>query len=277
MTIAAAFAYRGGILLCSDTQQEGGTTKIHGAKIGVGKCPGGTLAFAFAGNTRFAKSAIQKSVVRARKTEPERTIEQLEVVLDREYNRAVYKHPDYGKNDAIPYQLLICYWERSSGKTSLFVTNDHIMQGCFERFQAIGFGFELANVLARPFMYDSMGEEECLILAAYVLARVKENVPGCGGESQFVAVRDNGEYEMVAGIKLDQIATVAAAYDKAAHSLLFSMVQDEGIFQESLDGFAGTSRATRTFWAHLRKTNPEAESGPLWTIGDPSRPPPSQG
>ena len=44
-------------------------------------------------------------------------------------------------------------------------------------------GFELANVLVRPFSGDSLSERDTLILAAYTLAQVKHNVPGCGGES----------------------------------------------------------------------------------------------
>jgi 20S proteasome alpha/beta subunit len=190
MTIAAGFVHKDGVLLCSDTQQEGGAIKIHSPKIGVFNCPGGKLGFALAGNVRFAISTIQTCAQQLRQTEASNTISVLEAVLDREYRRLVYQHPDYGKDESIPYWLLISFWSSQSNTTSLFMTEGHALVSSFESFQAIGSGFELATVLARPFIYDEMKEEESLILAAYVLARVKDNVPGCGGDSQFVSMKN---------------------------------------------------------------------------------------
>ena len=85
----------------------------------------------------------------------------------------------------------------------MFVTTEHTMSSCFDRFQAIGIGFELANVLARPFAFDDMSEEGPIALAAYILSQVKDNVPGCGGISQFVSMRNDGtvspEWSLVRG------------------------------------------------------------------------------
>lgn len=260
MTIAAGFVYSGGILLCSDTQQEGGLIKLHGPKIAHFECPYGRIGFAMAGHMNFARSAVQHCQAGLATVEPKDTISTLETILEREYRRAVYTHPDYGKDDGIPYWLIVSLWSRVAKTTALFYTQDHMMESCFERFHAIGSGFELANVLARPFIFDQMNEDDALIHGAYVLARVKDCVAGCGGESQFVAMRDDGTIDPIAQINLDQIADVAAAYDKAAHSLLFSMGgEGDEDFNRALDVFGSQARGTRDYWRKLRRLRPASQ------------------
>jgi hypothetical protein len=280
MTIAAGFIHSGGIILCSDTQQEGGAIKFHGPKIGCFKCPGGNVAIALAGNVRFAISAIQKCEFHLATVSAKDTISELEAVLEREYRRVVYDHPDYGKpgkEESLGYELLISYWQKSSSTTSLFITHDHVMESCFERVQAIGSGMELATVLARPFAYALLGEEQALILAAYVLARVKANVPGCGGDSQFVTMRNDGTGSMVAQLKLDRIAEIAAAYDKSAHTLLFAMTSDDDEeFTQAVDGFILQAKLIRYSWLDVRRATPTGQSVALWTTPDLISPPASQ-
>jgi hypothetical protein len=84
MTIAAGFVCREGILLCADTEQTAWAMKLHGSKLGHFACPGGIIAFAYAGNTRFAFSAIQKLQKRLQGIPPEDTLSEVEKVLDRE-------------------------------------------------------------------------------------------------------------------------------------------------------------------------------------------------
>lgn len=276
MTIAAGYVYGGGVLLCSDTQQEGGVIKVHGSKMGHFECPGGRVAIAFAGNARYAISAIQKCSNALGSTPAEDTVSVLEHVLDKEYRRTVYEHPEYTTNEELGYSLLISFWQRSTGTTSLFVTQEHVLMSSFESFQAIGSGFELATILSRPFMSDAIGEEEALILAAYVLARVKENVPHCGGDSMFISMRNDGSVEFAQNVSLDQIANIASTYDKAAHELLFSMVRnDETSFPTALGKFIATADTLKTFWRRARATQ-AARSALQSTTRDPQSPQPSQ-
>src|SRR5689334_18082767 len=87
MTIAAGFVCRDSVLLCADTEYRGWATKSHHAKIGSFDCPGGQVAFALAGNTAFAWSAIQKLKKRLEATPPSETITIAERVLEKEYRR----------------------------------------------------------------------------------------------------------------------------------------------------------------------------------------------
>lgn len=105
-TTIAGFVYKDGILLCSDTQQEGGAIKIHASKIGLFECLAGKFAFAFAGNVRFAISAIQQCRQALHEVEADAAVSTLRDVLEREYQRVVYQHPDNEKDyGAIAYQL----------------------------------------------------------------------------------------------------------------------------------------------------------------------------
>src|ERR1017187_2016157 len=277
MTIAAGFVYRNGILLCSDTQQEGGVIKLHRPKIGLFECPGGKFGFALAGNVQFAISAIQKCASVLMATDAANTIATLEALLEHEYRRHVYDHPDYHTNENLGYSFLISFWSRSSNTTSLWFTDEHALDSSFESFHAVGSGFELATILARPFIYDTLDQEQALVLAAYVLARVKDNVPGCGGDSRFVVLRNDGTCEMVLGLKLDQIADIAATFDKSAHALLFAMTQDNPEeFARALDAFCGVTKLTRDFWLRVRKSTPVGQPYPLLTTADqlPQQPSP---
>jgi 20S proteasome alpha/beta subunit len=273
MTIAAGFVYKDGVLLCADTQQEGGAIKFDRPKIGLFECPGGKVAFALAGNVQFAMSAIQKCADGLKVTEPQNTITTLEAILEHEYRRHVYDHPRYKEDDALGYSFLICFWPSGSEATSLFVTHEHALDSCFERFDAVGSGLELAYILARPFIYHLMSEEDALILAAYVLARVKSAIPGCGGDSQFVVLRNDGTCQLVLGIKLDQIADIATKFDKAAHLLLFAMNQDsDEAFQQAIDSFSHVAKSTRAFWKSQRLSGPAEQLYPLLTTTGYSRP-----
>jgi hypothetical protein len=276
MTIAAGFWHRNGVLLCSDSQQEGGSTKIYGPKIGFFECPGGKIGIAFAGNVRLALSAIDHCSSRLKSVPPSDTVAELDAELETCYRRAVFSHPLYGKDEALGYSLLISFWDRGRQASSMFVTQEHTMSACYDRFQAIGIGFELANVLARPFAFDEMEEEEVLALAAYVLAQVKENVPGCGGISQFIAMRNDGAVSPRLSIVTEQIEDIAARYDKAAHRLLFSMIgSGDMAFNEAMLEFGNTARDLKDAWRKARDSNPEVSRYLLLTKDVPSRPQPS--
>lgn len=277
MTIAAGFVHKDGVLLCSDTQQEGGATKFHGPKVGVTDIPYGKIAFAFAGHCDFATTAIQSCVSRLRKVSAADTINALTVVVEAEYRRLVFNHPCFLTDPGIPYWLLISLWQRSTKSTSLWVTQEHSLHSCFEFFRPVGIGTDLANVIVRPFIGDDLTEEGVMALAAYMMARVKDTVSGCGGVSQYIAIRNDGIASSLISIPLEEIEKVAAAYDKAAHSLLLSMNGDDGVrFEAELEQFSNNARNVRELWSKIRKTNPEVRQYLGSTRPDQSSQQPSQ-
>ena len=275
MTIAAGFPHADGVLLVSDPQQEGGTTKYYGPKVGFAEIPFGKIACAFAGHAVFATTAIQSCVAKLQNTPPKDTISDLAGVVEREYRRLVFQHPDYGKDYDLQYWLLISLWSRERKETSLWVTQEHALQSCFG-FQAIGSGLDLANVIVRPFTGYQMTEENALILAAYMMAMVKANVSGCGGESQFVSMRNDGSVPVVISMNLDEIEVVAAAYDKAAHTLLFAIADDDQAnFEQAIAQFSAQARMVRQHWKTIKTANPAILEHLQSNTADPSPPPPS--
>jgi len=103
MTIAAGFLHSGGVLLCADTQHEAGAMRVHAAKIGTFDCPGGKVGFAFAGNSAFAISVIQKCSKKLRSVPPEETLEELDNLLAEEYRRLAFDHPNHATDWTLQY------------------------------------------------------------------------------------------------------------------------------------------------------------------------------
>ena len=61
MTVAAGLLCKEGVLLCADTLQLDWETKSQECKIHSFDFPGGKVAFAYAGNSRFSISAVQSA------------------------------------------------------------------------------------------------------------------------------------------------------------------------------------------------------------------------
>ena len=188
MTIAAGFFHRDGIVLCSDTQQETGMAKFHGPKVAVTDIPFGKIAFAFAGHSDFATTAIQSCSTRLADVSPEDTVHVLADVVESEYRRLVFSHPCFDTDPSLWYGLIVALWEESKKSCSLWVTQEHSLHSCFEPFRAIGTGTDLANLIIMPFIDDQLSESKALTLMAYMMARAKDTVAGCGGISQYMAI-----------------------------------------------------------------------------------------
>ncbi|MBV9762597.1 MAG: hypothetical protein JO340_18700 [Acidobacteriaceae bacterium] len=298
MTIAAALSYEGGALLCSDTQYEEGASKTHGPKIGHFVCPGGRIGFAMAGNAAFATSAIQKASKRVRKAKPEHVLEELEDGLEAEYRRVVLAHPDHKSDWTLPYWFIISYWSASENKTWLFATQETTLRALHAGYECIGIGKDLATYLLAPsFVTGIQSEADALIIAAYMLARVKNSVSGCGGSSQLLVMRNDGTFELVDSFPLDRFAFNSGWYDFNARQLLIAATHRDLTteqFEHHINILAASARHVRAAWQqdsdvkdkfieHFRRKAeglPNPTEGPQYpesTIGDLSHPPPLQG
>lgn len=249
MTIAAGVLHRDGILLCADTQQESGAMKVYGPKVGSFPCPGGRVAFAFAGNVAFASSAVSKCSYRMESAPSGDFFRKLEETLDKEYRRVVFAHPSY-PDWTLAYSLILAIWSGSHG-VKLFVTHENTLREVSTGHQCIGMGQELGHYLAGLSFAPNMREQDALLLAAYMLARVKDHVPGCGGPSQFLALRNDGTVSPIASVTLEHIERNAKPYEFLARSLLFAAADGElsdEQFEEQLNAFIQYLRTARTSW-----------------------------
>ena len=290
MTIAAGILHSGGVLLCADTQHEAGAMKIHAPKIGHFDCPGGKIGFAFAGNSAFAISAIQKVSRKLQAASPKDTIGEIEKTLEKEYRRVVFAHPNQSTDWTLPYWLIVAYCEPDRG-VSLFATQEVTVRSVVDS-ECIGIGRDLANYLVRPWYQPGMTESDALLLAAYMLSQVKRHVPGCGGQSQFLSIRNNGTIGFCSSINLEHIEHHSSSYDVLAHRLLFAMasVGDEAEFEMVLKEFTSRVRLMRSGWkeiesqrdslfdvlSRMREFRKANQSTPESTICDSSSQPPSR-
>jgi hypothetical protein len=89
MTIAAGFVYRNGALLCADTEVSGWSMTVYASKLMHFSCPGGKIGMAYAGNSGFAISTMQKCERRLQDVPAQDTLREIERIVDREYRKTV--------------------------------------------------------------------------------------------------------------------------------------------------------------------------------------------
>lgn len=173
---------------------------------------------------------------------------------------------------------------------SLFATQENTLRSIVDS-ECIGIGRDLANYVIRPSHVPDISEGEATLLAAYTLARVKRHVPGCGGTSQFLAMRHDGKVDFVNSLSLEQIELDAEAFDIFSRKLLFA-TSDEAIddaeFERKLKLFGDHLRHLRREWKNYKnmprfqalgkfRTNPsEGQQAPESPKPDPQSRPASQ-
>jgi len=249
-------------VLCADTQQESLAMRLQSPKVGMFDAASGKIGFAFAGNVQFATAAIQKCADKLRPiSDPDLVIPEVERVLDRYYRKTVYAHPDRHYNQSLDYEFLIAFKHPTRG-SYLFATHGTTLRSIVS-FECIGIGMELGRYLAAPTYNHLMSESQVLRIASYTMSRVKAYVPGCGGETIFIVLRNNGESGFVQasatpfstapspGNEVWQIESMAEQFDRMAQTLLFATadnsLSDED-FQGHLNAFVFSMVTSRSLW-----------------------------
>lgn len=214
---------------------------------------------AYAGNRAFALSAIQKCERKLKGSPPAETFSEIERLVDREYRRTVLSHPGYATDPTLPYYLIIAFRSVSS-EVSLYVTEQTTIRRV-EGYECIGIGDSLAHYLIRPDFRAEDNERRVLQLATFMLACVKDSVPGCGGLSQFLAIRKDGAVKNLystSGSPSVSLATntewlerYSKGYDSFARSLLYAIPNpdiSDAEFDARLERFKSEMLRLRTDW-----------------------------
>jgi 20S proteasome alpha/beta subunit len=257
MTIAAGFVCDDSVLLCADTLYSG-TAKTHDKKVDSFDYPGGKVAFAIAGNSVYAWSAVNKLKEKLKKTADANLTPMLaERVLAGEYRRQIFSHPNREKDYGLPYWILLALWSNRHG-VQLYVTDETSMNPV-ESFQCIGAGADLARYLIQPAFYSLMGMRGVWNLAAYALKAAKEYVDGCGGDSLFLVLENDGTIGVtsaaIPNTMPHQIENVFVQYESMTRHLLLSMANpdiDERLFWDVvLKDFAATLWEIKKQWSQV--------------------------
>jgi hypothetical protein len=189
--------------------------------------------------------------------EPSQVLGEVEFILGDEYDKVVFHHPSYSTAaHTISYFFLLAIYSQT-GKSRLFSTYENTMHEVTGHV-CIGVEQELAQYILGPAVSQGRTEREATLTAAYMLNKVKEHVPGCGGMSQFVAMRPDGAVEILDPFPYSEFARYASMiHDGAARRLLLSCADDgDAQFQEQLDVFSGVSRSIRDYWKQINREDP---------------------
>jgi hypothetical protein len=225
VTIAAGFVREEGVLLCADTEHTGWTSKFHDSKLDHFEIPGGKIAFALAGNSSFAWSAIQKCRDRLQGVAPQDIMVELEQLLETEYRRHVLGHPNYAD---VRYDLLVAVWAPPE-RVALYATSETCIRK-IDGFECIGIGCELASFIIRPTFLRLMPERKALSLAAYALVEVKESISGCKGMSVYLLLQNDGKVGTLTSIhkgKCEQLEEYSKTYDFITRELLMALTDED--------------------------------------------------
>jgi hypothetical protein len=232
--------------------------KLHGSKVGHFEFAGGRIGFAYAGNTRFAFSAIQKLQKRLQAVQAKDALAVIEKVLDAEYRRNVLSHPDHATDASIPYSLLLAIWSPTDG-TRLYVTAQTAIQEVNE-YECIGVGDYLGHYLMRQAFSGGMLQRDALALAAYALAGIKDYVSGCGGMSVYVLLQNDGRVSVLTSLHdgvCSQLQKYAKTYDFITRGLLIALANEDSSdadFERFVaEVFVPTLVQVRRDWTKLRE------------------------
>jgi hypothetical protein len=201
MTIAACFEFEDGVLFCADTkitaQMKTTHTKIFDRVYEKGHC---ASVFVLTGTVPYAKSAIESCESRIAKLDHitvslEEIREEIESCLAEFYQAHVYPHPN---PDSVDFGLLIGIWLR--GETHMLASCESTVTAVKDH-ECLGSGAYLAKYWTTRFFaseekwkHEARTLEDVALISAYTLKSVMEYDESCGGQAEYIIMKNNGEF-----------------------------------------------------------------------------------
>lgn len=247
VTIAAGILYRGGVLLCADTEGQTDSNKGLLSKVGFVKCQYGTIASAMAGNVDYASTAIQRIERKFEQGEC-RSIDEVAEFLRHSYEQNIFQHPLYQSYpDSFKYSLLLAICFTGDPTVRLYVTNEGTIRET-KTYRCEGIGRDVGHSVIMNLYRPEMGEDRAIALASYTLAKVKRSVPGCGGPSLVVCVTPDGP-DLKTSEVISHIENVCGWFDQSSSEFLLAHTcGSDADFEELLSGLVNTARKIRSLW-----------------------------
>lgn len=248
MTIAAGFNFADGVIVCADTEMtQGGLAKYHEQKIfpvefgGAGKGP--ILAFAITGLAGQAKRAVELCQIALRghhrRNPGNMTNEVIRDVIEGAllafYKKFVFCHPHY-KRDEGWIELVIGLWSHVTGRSSVLVTEGPTVAFA-NNFDFAGIGAYFARYACGRLFKPYMSLRDITILAAHVLAQTKANVPGCGKQSQFVVITNDGRLSPTSDFDVELGEVDTEAFINLTNDLIFALANPDEDLDKVVDKF----------------------------------------
>lgn len=260
VTLAAGFVFDGGVLLCTDSEVGLGNVKTDAVKTEYFAAPWGAAAFAGAGNLSLAANAVQACRRLERSSAGLNALDMIRQILAHQYKTTVWDNPLFGQDDTLPYSLLLGFRKRGQHPT-LHATEENSLRQV-RTYDAHGSGRDACHSVVRQIFSPRMGEREVLALAAYALAKAKQDAGGVSGKSTYIVMRNNGTMqEFKDDPYLTAVESHALWLDREAKRL-FTVYANPGrpysAFKKALIDFNGGAIFYRSGLNSGAKVNPES-------------------
>lgn len=227
MTIAAGFAFNGGLILCADTLETvPGISKQWVPKLilnpvsleGRDTPDNLMIAMAGAGDGAFIDKIVERGW---NDTQNAQSFSDACVLLERSIKRT-YKH--YGQIFQIgmmPTAELV-YGIKMQGQSKLFAARGPVVNEATFGRSSVGAGYYMANFLASKMHQAALPGAQVLLLAAYVIFQCKEYVDGCGGDTQIAVLSNAGQSKRYDPWRTDFATKQLRDVDQTISTLLLS-------------------------------------------------------
>jgi 20S proteasome alpha/beta subunit len=253
MTIAVGLLCDEGVLLCADTEQTS-YLKTIGTKLFDIEADVGKVSFALSGDVHMAVSAIQDCEHRLKRISDLKTSisEVVERLLANYYAGHVLKLPKDERN-AADYSFVVGTWSATEG-ARLHVTHKTAMHPSVIGSECVGAGCDLGQYLIRPYYFGPATKlADALLAAVSAVGRVKENVSYCGGQTQAVLMRKDGDVRQIDLFEVRQIEEYSKDYESRCRTLLTALYSaNEENFNVALSSFQYAIAALRGDWERQR-------------------------
>ena len=251
LTIAAGFTFSDGILICADSEVSDSLAKFKESKIRTVTIGNNEtkLIFAFAGTVPYVKRAIEycwKGIgeIPAGERTNDSIRDRIEERLDQFHQKFVYPHPQYKYDPGAIAQLLIGVWPRCTGRPTLYVTYEGVVNEVSE-YDAIGTGSYFARYTCANLWQRNMSLQRAILLAAHMLQQTKNNVPGCGKSSAIIYLQVGGVLESASPIDINGIEEYSDRFVKFMSRIVLDVVDPNVSLGEQLAIFNKTAEEFR--------------------------------
>lgn len=167
---------------------------------------------------------------------------------------------------AARFQLLIAVWLSSEKRVQLYSTHGTAMMPV-DYYDCVGIGAHLARYIIAPFFSrDSfLLTENAITLAHYIMSATKRHVPGCGGDTTILLVKNDGTTEEPIRYRYHAptVESFITVFHWRAEAFLLDIartLKDDGRFVERRDQFLMYIDGLRKIWREERHTEYTATS-----------------
>jgi 20S proteasome alpha/beta subunit len=195
VTIAAAFPFREGAVICADSEMtHGDALKDHQEKVHFCYNDAVTVTLAGAGDDEYIKAAFHKIAAQINPSEkaPGR-VSDVEAILERVatgiYKKSVAALPPEQRFGA-GFDLLVAVTAEDSRRPRLFKVGTAVAP--LYGFDAIGTGGPLAKYASEGLHEPTLSLSRAIILASYAVYVAKGHAPKVGGHTSIAVVTENG-------------------------------------------------------------------------------------